>query len=110
MLHVGDRQVDLAPVEVDAFVVVHGGVFVLGGGELWFTDLARLRGTAQTEVTDVQVTAAADRLEVVDERSGATPRARPTTPAPARPSPARSRRARGRTGSATRSASPWPRG
>jgi hypothetical protein len=71
VLHVGDRQVDLAPVEVDAFVVVPGGIFVLGGGELWFTDLARLRGTAQTEVTDVRVTAAADRLEVVDERSGA---------------------------------------
>lgn len=70
VLHVGRRAVDLAPVEIDAFVVVRGGVFVLGGGELWFTDLHRLRGTAQTRVTDVRVTASADRIEVVDDRAG----------------------------------------
>lgn len=70
MLHVGRRQVDLAPVEVQAFVVVHGGVFALADGELWFTDLTRLRGTGQTEVTRLRISADADRLSVTDTRSG----------------------------------------
>ena len=66
---VGD-QADLAPVDIDAFVVVHGGVFVLAEGELWFTDLARLRGTGQTDVTGVQVNADGSLLKVVDNRGG----------------------------------------
>jgi hypothetical protein len=69
-LHVGTRSVDLSPVEVDAFVVVDGGVFVLSGGELWFTDLSRLRGTGQTDVTQVRVDGDAGRLVVTDTRSG----------------------------------------
>ena len=70
VLHVGGDQADLSPVDIDAFVVVHGGVFVLADGELWFTDLARLRGTGQTEVTGVQVSGDASRLNVVDTRGG----------------------------------------
>ena len=70
VLHVDRRQVDLSPTDVEAFVVVPGGVFVLSGGELWFTDLARIRGTGQTDVTRVRTSADADRLEVVDTRSG----------------------------------------
>lgn len=50
-LHVGTRQVDLAPLGVDSFVVVPGGVYFLDRGELWFTDLARARGTGITGVT-----------------------------------------------------------
>jgi hypothetical protein len=70
VLHVGKRRVDLATVEVEAFVVVRGGVFVLSGGELWFTDLERLRGTAQTDLTKVRISGDADRLAVTDTRSG----------------------------------------
>jgi hypothetical protein len=70
VLHVGGDQADLAPVDIDAFVVVRGGVFVLAEGELWFTDLARLRGTGQTEVTGVQVNGDASLLNVVDTRGG----------------------------------------
>ena len=90
VLHVGGDQVDLAPVDIDAFVVVRGGVFVLAEGELWFTDLARLRGTGQTEVTGVQVNGDASLLNVVDTRRRSPRRRRATTPARARPSAARS--------------------
>jgi hypothetical protein len=70
VLHVGRQQVDLAPIDIDAFVVVQGGVFVLADGELWFTDLARVRGTAQTDVVGVRTSEDARMLEVVDTRSG----------------------------------------
>ena len=50
--------------------MVEGGVFVLSGGEVWFTDLSRLRGTGQTEVTGLRTSADARFLEVVDTRSG----------------------------------------
>lgn len=70
VLHVGDREVDLAPIDVEAFVVVEGGVFVLSAGELWFTDLARVKGTAQTAVTGLQVSADAGLIRVADTRSG----------------------------------------
>ncbi len=69
-LHVGGREVDLAPVVVEAFVVVRGGVFVLAGEEVWFTDLSRLRGTGQTDVSGLQVSADGRFLEVLDMRSG----------------------------------------
>ncbi len=32
VLHVGRKQVDLSPIEIEAFVVVPGGVFVLVAG------------------------------------------------------------------------------
>lgn len=70
VLHVGKRQVDLAPIDIEAFVVVRGGVFVLSEGELWFTDLRRVRGTAQTDVTQLRISKDAGRLSVVDTRSG----------------------------------------
>ena len=70
VLHVGRRQVDLAPIDVEALVVVRGGVFVLSGGELWFTDLRRVRGTGQTDVTGLRTSADARFLQVVDTRSG----------------------------------------
>ncbi len=70
-LHVGSRLVDLSPVGIDAFVVVPGGVFVLSTGELWFTDLSRLRGTGLTGVTALGVTADAKRVLVTGEMSGA---------------------------------------
>jgi hypothetical protein len=69
-LHVGPRAVDLGAVDVDALVVVRGGVFVLADGELWFTDLERLRGTAQTDVVRLRVSEDADHIVVTDTRSG----------------------------------------
>jgi hypothetical protein len=71
-LHVGRREVDLSPVGIDAFVVVPGGVFVLNNGELWFTDLSRLRGTGLTGVTALGVTADAARILVTTEQAGST--------------------------------------
>ncbi len=64
VLHVGRRTVDLAPTTIESFVVVPGGVFVLASGELWLTDLTRLRGTGLTDVTALGVTADASRLLV----------------------------------------------
>lgn len=66
VLHVGKRAVDLLTVGVDAFVVVPGGVFVLFNGEVWFTDLTRLRGTNLTDVT--RLGASADRSHLVLSR------------------------------------------
>jgi hypothetical protein len=63
VLHVGKRATDLATVAAEAFVVVPGGVYVLFKSELWFTDLAKLRGTGLTRVTGLGATA--DRSHVV---------------------------------------------
>lgn len=70
VLHVDDRTVDLAPVEVEAFVVVDGGVFVLADTEVWFTDLARVRGTGLSGVSALGTDAAASVLGVVGEQAG----------------------------------------
>ena len=50
--------------EIDSFVVVPGGVFVVSRGELWFTDLSRVRATGLTGVTRVSTTRDADALRV----------------------------------------------
>jgi hypothetical protein len=71
-LHVGRRSVDLSPAALEAFVVVPGGVFAVASGELWFTDLARLRGTGLTGVTGLQTTAGADRILVTLGGAGGT--------------------------------------
>ncbi len=71
VLHVGRGSVDLSPVGIDAFVVVQGGVFVLHLGELWFTDLSRLRGTGLTNVTALGVTADATRVIVMGKKADA---------------------------------------
>ncbi len=70
VLHVGRQQVDLSPIEIEAFLVVPGGVFLLSQGELWFTDLTKVKGTGQTDVTGVRTNAAGTVLVVVDTRSG----------------------------------------
>ncbi len=70
-LHVGNRSVDLSPVAIDAFVSVPGGVYVLQQGELWYTDLTRLKGTGVTGVTDLGVTADGSRVLVTVATSGA---------------------------------------
>jgi hypothetical protein len=70
VLHVDRRTIDLSPVGIEAFVVVRGGVFVLSSGELWFTDLTRLRGTGLTDVTGVGLTADASTVLVSGEQGG----------------------------------------
>ena len=69
-LHVDKRSVDLAPVSIDQLVVVPGGVYVLSGDELWFTDLQRLRGTGLTGVTHIAPSADGQLLLVTDTRNG----------------------------------------
>jgi hypothetical protein len=51
LLHVGTRQVDVAPHRIESLVVVSGGVYLLDRGEVWFTDLTRLRGTGLSGAT-----------------------------------------------------------
>ena len=69
-LHVGRRSVDLSPASVDQLVVVPGGVYVLSGDELWFTDLQRLRGTGLTAVTDITPSDDGEQLLVTDSGTG----------------------------------------
>ncbi len=71
-LHVGDRVVDLSPVQTESLAVVAGGVYLLDDGRLWLTDLARVRDTGLTDVTGLAVTADRARLLVTRaERAGA---------------------------------------
>ena len=63
-LHFGTSQVDVAPLRIDSFVVVPGGVFFVSRGELWFTDLSRVRATGLMDVTRVSTTRDADALRV----------------------------------------------
>ena len=63
-LHFGTRQVDVSPLRIDSFVVVAGGVFFVSRGELWFTDLSRVRGTGFMGVTRVSTTRDAGALLV----------------------------------------------
>lgn len=69
-LHVGARSVDLSPVAVDAFVSVPGGVYLLHQGQLWYTDLTRLKDTGLTGVTGLGVTADGGRILVTVGASG----------------------------------------
>ena len=69
-LHVGRRSVDLSPANVDQLVRVPGGVYVLSGDELWFTDLQRLRGTGLTAVTRIALSEDGEQLLVTDAATG----------------------------------------
>ncbi|MET0839137.1 MAG: hypothetical protein ABWY19_10175 [Marmoricola sp.] len=69
-LHVERRSVDLSPATVDQLVRVPGGVYVLSGDELWFTDLQRLRGTGLTAVTRIALSEDGERLLVTDTAAG----------------------------------------
>ena len=63
-LHVGAHQWDLAPLRVESFAVVPGGVFFLSGRELWFTDLVKARATGVTGVTRLVTTANGSAMRV----------------------------------------------
>lgn len=73
VLHVGGRRIDVAPMHVDAWVVVRGGVYFLDDGRLWLTDLFHVRDTGLSDVERLEVTP--DRSRVVVRFSG---RSRPT--------------------------------
>jgi hypothetical protein len=70
-LHVDGRTADLAPLRVDAWAVVPGGVFFLNRTELWFTDLRRAIPTPYKDVTDLTANADGTRLSFVDHQHGA---------------------------------------
>ena len=69
-LHVGRRSVDLSPASIDQLVVVPGGVYVLSGDELWFTDLQRLKGTGLTAVSGITPSDDGKQLLVTDTGTG----------------------------------------
>jgi hypothetical protein len=70
-LHIDGRTVDLAPLRVDGWAVVPGGVFFLNRTELWFTDLRRATPTPYKNVSDLDVSANGARLSFVDHGHGA---------------------------------------
>lgn len=77
-LVVDGRVVDLAPMRVDEFVAVHGGVFFRNGTELWFTDLDRARATGYSDVESLAASPDGRRLAFLDLEHG--PRDRFGTP------------------------------
>jgi hypothetical protein len=70
VLTVDGRTVDLAPLRVDDFVVVRGGIFFRNGTELWFTDLGRAQGTGYTDVRSLVVSPDGRRIAFVDLEHG----------------------------------------
>jgi hypothetical protein len=70
VLEVDHRTVDLAPLRVDDFVVVRGGIFFRNGTELWFTDLGRARGTGYTDVRSLVASPDGRRLAFLDFEHG----------------------------------------
>jgi hypothetical protein len=92
VIHVGSRQWDLSPLHVDSLAVVSGGLFVLSGGQLWFTDLVRARAAGITAATRVTTTADGSAVRVTAGEppttgawNAATGRAVPVEQAPERP-------------------------
>ncbi len=73
-LHVGAHQWDLAPLRVESFAVVPGGVFFLSGAELWFTDLVKARATGVTGATRLVTTANGSAVRVTAGNPPTTPR------------------------------------
>ena len=63
-LHFGAEQVNLFPRRIESLVVVPGGVFLVDQGELWFTDLVRVRDTGLRDVTVVAADSDASTLQV----------------------------------------------
>ena len=88
-LHVGERQWDLAPLTIDSFVSVPGGVFFLSGGTLWLTDLVKVGGTGVTGATSVATTADSSAVLVTTGRPPAVHAWSAITGKPLRPGQAR---------------------
>jgi len=69
-LRVNGRTVDLAPLQVDEYVVVEGGVFFRNETELWFTDLGRARATPYTDVRSLVASPDGHRFAFLDLQHG----------------------------------------
>lgn len=69
-LNVGRRTVDVSPLGIDAFVVVSGGVYLLDGADLRFTDLSRVRDTGLAMVTGLDVARDRSRVRVTTSMTG----------------------------------------
>jgi hypothetical protein len=69
-LVVDGRAVDLAPMRIDEFAVVQGGVFFRNGTELWFTDLDRARATGYGDVQSLVASPDGRRFAFVDLQHG----------------------------------------
>ena len=70
ILSVNGRATNLAPMTIDEFAVVHGGVFFRNGHELWFTDLSRARATGFDDVQSLVASADGRRLAFLDLQHG----------------------------------------
>jgi len=69
-LVVNGRTVDLAPMRIDEFAVVQGGVFFRNGTELWFTDLDRASATGYGDVQSLVASSDGRRLAFLDLQHG----------------------------------------
>jgi hypothetical protein len=74
ILRVGSRIIRLAPLRVDGFAVVPGGVYFGNGSELWFTDLSRARATPYTDVRSLLASGDGGRIAFLDLQHGAKDR------------------------------------
>lgn len=70
-IRVGKHSVDLAPLRVDSWAVVPGGLYFLNRSELWFTDLRRARPTPFKDVSDLRATDGGSRVVFIDNGHGA---------------------------------------
>ena len=71
-LHFGPNEVSLFPRMIDSLVVVRGGVFLLDRGQVWFTDLVRVRDTGLRDVTELVTNRDASALLVTRTTSSGT--------------------------------------
>jgi hypothetical protein len=70
VLKVNGREIDLAPLRVDEFAVVKGGIFFRNRFELWFTDLGRARATGYTDVQSLVASPDGRRFAFLDLQHG----------------------------------------
>jgi hypothetical protein len=70
VLRVNGRPVDLAPLRVDEFAVVEGGVFFRNKTELWFTDLGRASATGYADVQSLVASPDGRRFAFLDLEHG----------------------------------------
>lgn len=69
-VHIGDQMVDLAPLEVEEFVVAEGGIYLLSKGELWFSDLSSVVPVGLARVRELAISIDGWRLGLIDYESG----------------------------------------
>jgi hypothetical protein len=69
-LQVNGSAVRLAPLRIDEFAVVEGGVFFRNGFELWFTDLGRARATGYADVQSLVASPDGRRFAFLDLQHG----------------------------------------